>query len=161
VPSATLPVPNAADDVTPEWLDVLAPFHARWWGRRVSGESDRLGLDPRARQQRYAPQVDGFLDSLSVDDRRAAEGELFDRYLTLLSLHGVRGYTVEVLRTECGLALLVRLAGTVGWLSSLDGDLLTERERALQDALFANGRFVAALLDHDVESLLADPTLAP
>jgi hypothetical protein len=49
----------------------------------------------------------------------------------------------------------------VGWLSSLDADLLTERERALQDAVFANGRFVAALLDHDVESLLADPTLAP
>jgi Protein of unknown function (DUF1679) len=108
-----------------------------------------------------AGDVAFVFDSLSVDDRRAAEDELFNRYLTVLSLHGVRGYSAEALRTECGLALLVRLAGTVGWLSSLDRDLLSERERALQDAVFGNGRLVAALLDHDVGSLLADPTLAP
>ena len=98
--------------------------------------------------------------SLDAEDRRAAELELLDRYVTLLSEHGVRGYTVEDLRLECRLALLVLLAGTVGWLTTLDRNELTGRERALQDqALAGNGRLVSALVDHDVASLVGSDEL--
>jgi aminoglycoside/choline kinase family phosphotransferase len=94
--------------------------------------------------------------SLSVADRRASEAQLFDRYVTLLSTRGVRGYSVRDLWLECGLALLVLLAGTVGWLTTLDRGELTTRERALQHAALADGRLVAALLDHDVGALLSE-----
>jgi Phosphotransferase enzyme family len=97
-----------------------------------------------------------LFDSLSVEDRRAAESELLDRYVTLLAEHGVRGYSVEDLRRECGLALLLLLAGTVLWRASLDPDELSGRERELHgSALAADGRLVAAVLDHDVARLLA------
>ena len=92
--------------------------------------------------------------SLSVGDRRTAEGALLQRYATLLAEHGVRGYTVEDLRADCRLALLAWLAGTVGWLTRLDPDELTGRERALQEAVLADGRLLAALLDHDVSAIL-------
>ena len=98
-----------------------------------------------------------LVDSLTVDDRRAAEAELLDRYLTLLAEHGVSDYPLEELRLEMRLSLLALLAGTVGWLANLDPDELTGRERALQEAALADGRLAAALLDHDVESLLARP----
>jgi hypothetical protein len=86
--------------------------------------------------------------SLSVDDRRAAEDELLARYVSLLSAHGVRGYSVQDLRRECGLALLLVLSGTVGWLATV-GREATARERALQDAAITDDRLAAALLDHD------------
>jgi aminoglycoside phosphotransferase (APT) family kinase protein len=93
--------------------------------------------------------------SLSIEDRRAAEPELFERYVTLLSRHGVRGYSVEDLRLEYGFALLVLLAGTVRGIAMRAPDEATSRERALQeDALAADGRLMAALGDHDVEALL-------
>jgi hypothetical protein len=98
-----------------------------------------------------------LVDSLSVEDRRAAEGELLDRYVTLLSMHGVHGYSAQDLRVECGFALLVLLAGTVGWLTTLEPAELSGRERALHDAAIGDGRLVAALLDHDAEALLAGP----
>jgi hypothetical protein len=94
--------------------------------------------------------------SLSAEDRRTAETELFDRYLTLLSTHGVRGYSLEQLQLECRLALLVLLAGTVVWLAALDPDELTVRERALQHASLGDGRLTTALLDHDVGALLTE-----
>jgi hypothetical protein len=93
-------------------------------------------------------------DSLTVENRRAAEQNLLDRYVTLLAAHGVRNYTVEELRTDYGRALLLRLAGTVGWLATVTGDDLTSRERALQEAALGNGRLAAALLDHDALALL-------
>jgi hypothetical protein len=92
--------------------------------------------------------------SLSVEDRRAAEAALLDRYVALLAEHGVRGYTVEDLRADCRLALLAWLAGTVGWLTSIDATNLTGREQALQRAVIADGCLVAALLDHDVRAVL-------
>jgi Phosphotransferase enzyme family len=93
--------------------------------------------------------------SLSIEDRRAAEPELFERYVTLLSRHGVRGYSVEDLRLEYRFALLVLLAGTVRGIAMRAPDEATSRERALQkDALAADGRLMAALGDHDVEALL-------
>jgi hypothetical protein len=47
------------------------------------------------------------------------------------------------------------LAGTVHWLSALDPNEATSRERALQeDALAADGRLVAALIDHDAHALV-------
>lgn len=217
-------------------LEHLAPFHARWWGARAPAGFERLGVDPKARQERYAGQMERFVErygedlppelgnvvrllrsrlgdiaiamedgartlvhgdlhldnmifaptsdsrpvvvldwqtasvgppawdvglflfgSLSVEDRRAAEAELLDRYLTLLTAHGVPAYSMEDLRFECQLALLVLLAGTIVWLTTLERADLTGRERALHQTALANGRLVAALLDHDVESLLARP----
>ena len=93
--------------------------------------------------------------SLSVADRRAAEGDLLARYVSQLSVHGVSDYTLEELRQEYRLALLVLLAGTFHWLSTVDSDEATSRERALQDdALAADGRLVTAVLDHDAAALL-------
>jgi hypothetical protein len=92
--------------------------------------------------------------SLGVEDRRAAEGALLDRYAALLAEHGMGGYGVDDLRRDCRLALLAVLAGTVGWLTSLDPSELSARERALQKAVLADGRLVAAVLDHDVIALL-------
>jgi hypothetical protein len=92
--------------------------------------------------------------SLSVDDRRDAEDALLDRYAALIAGHGVRDYGVDDLRRDCRLALLAMLAGTVGWLTSLDVNELSYRERALQEAVLSDGRLAAALLDHDVGALL-------
>jgi hypothetical protein len=208
-------------------IDQLAPFHAQWWGDRAQTSGFPVsGQDPQARQERYAGQVDLFLErhgkrlphglgdvlerlrsqlaevaralharqktlihadlhldnmlfeargdgrsvtvldwqtvsvgppavdvalflfgSLSVEDRRAAESELFDRYVGLVSAHGVRGYSSEDLRLECGLAVLLVLAGTVGWLTTVDHDA-SPRERALQDAVLTEGRLFTAVLDH-------------
>ena len=85
--------------------------------------------------------------SLSVKDRRAAESELLERYIGLLSTNGVRGYSIEELREDCGLALLLVLAGTVGWLTTVD-QYATARERALQDAVLTQSRLFTAVLDH-------------
>jgi hypothetical protein len=95
-------------------------------------------------------------DSLTVEQRRTAESELFDRYVTRLWEHGVRGYTAEQLRHDCGLALVLWLAGTVSWLATVDGSPLTEREEELRRAIFTEGRLLAAVLDHDVAGLLAE-----
>jgi hypothetical protein len=96
-------------------------------------------------------------DSLSADDRRAAEADLLERYVRLLAEHGVTDYSLEDLRHEISLALLAQLAGTVGWLTRLDAAELTDRERALQEGVLGDGRLAAALLDHDVEAVLAGP----
>ncbi len=208
-------------------IDQLAPFHARWWGDRALASGFPVaGRDPREREQRYARQVDLFIErygdrlsptisgvleglrsrlvdvagalyarqktlihgdlhldnllfdargdgrsvtvldwqtvsigspawdvalflfgSLSVDDRRGAENELFDRYVGLLSAHGVRGFSSEDLRLDCGLAVLLALAGTVGWLATVDRDA-SARERALQDAVLSDGRLFTAVLDY-------------
>jgi Ser/Thr protein kinase RdoA (MazF antagonist) len=85
--------------------------------------------------------------SLSVDDRRTAENELFERYVDLLSSHGVREFSSEDLRLDCGLASLLVLAGTVGWLATVDRDA-SARERALQDAVLSDGRLFTAVIDH-------------
>jgi ecdysteroid kinase len=98
-----------------------------------------------------------LVDSLGIEDRRAAEGELLDRYLARLGQHGVSDYPLEELRLEYRLALLLLLAGTVGWLANLDANDLGGRERALYEAALADGRLAAALLDHEAEGLLLDP----
>jgi hypothetical protein len=93
--------------------------------------------------------------SLSVADRRAAERDLLDRYVSQLSSHGVSDYSLEELGQEYRLALLVLLAGTLHWLSTVDYDEATSRERALQeDALAPDGRLMTAILDHDAAALL-------
>jgi Phosphotransferase enzyme family len=215
-------------------MEVLAPFHARWWGERASRLNfPRARGDLRGRQERYAQQAELFLaqygdaltaavieiisglrfrlaavaealysgpetlihadlhldnmifdppgdprsvivldwqtvsvgppasdlrfflsDSLSVEDRRAAETTLFKRYATLLAANGVRNYSVEELRSDCGRALLLLLAGTIGWLMNMSGDDLTVRERALQNAAITDGRLVAALLDYNAGALI-------
>lgn len=88
--------------------------------------------------------------SLAVDQRRAAEDELLQQYHALLAEHGVSGYGVAQLQEDCRLALLWNLAGTVGWLSAVDLDHVSGRERALVEAALGNGRLVAALQDYDV-----------
>jgi aminoglycoside/choline kinase family phosphotransferase len=96
-------------------------------------------------------------DSLGVEERRAGETDLLDRYVTLLFEHGVSDYSAADLRTDCELALLLIFAGTVGWHVTVDRNDLTGRERALQEnALAADGRLVSALLDHGTERLLRE-----
>ena len=89
-----------------------------------------------------------LFDSLSVEDRRAAESELLEAYLRLLSTHGVRDYTIEELRHDCGLALLLLLAGTVGWLATVDRERepLASARCKMQSLL--DGRLLTAVLDH-------------
>ena len=88
--------------------------------------------------------------SLTPGDRRAAEGGLLDRYLTLLAAHGVDGYSAEGLHRDCGLALLALLAGTIVWVANVEEHEMLDRERALQEAVIADGRLMSAVLDHDV-----------
>jgi hypothetical protein len=92
-----------------------------------------------------------LVGSLSVEDRRAAEAEFFARYLECL---GVPDYTVADLRNDFALALLVLLAGTVGWLTAEERADSSGRERAVREAALGDGRLVAALLDHDAASAL-------
>jgi hypothetical protein len=61
---------------------------------------------------------------------------------------------VEELRLDCARALLLLLAGTIGWLTTVTGDDLTTRERALQEAALTSGRLAAALLDYDAVGLI-------
>lgn len=98
-----------------------------------------------------------LVGSLSIEDRRAAEAELFERYLAVLAANGVRDYSPADLRLECQLSLLLLLAGTVGWLADLDATELTGRERTLYEQALGDGRLAAALVDHDVEALLVRP----
>jgi thiamine kinase-like enzyme len=95
-----------------------------------------------------------LVGSLSAEDRRAVEAELFDRYVGILSAHGIRDYSAEDLRRQFAPALLVMLSGTVVWLAALDRDELTARERELQQRALGDGRLGAALLDHDAAALL-------
>jgi hypothetical protein len=91
-------------------------------------------------------------DSLGIEDRRPAERELLEAYAALLAEHGVRDYDADRLLRDCLLALLVLLAGMVGWLTRPSSS--RARERALREASFPDGRLVTALRDHDVGSLL-------
>lgn len=93
-------------------------------------------------------------DSLTVEDRRAAEATLLERYVMLLRAHGICTYSLEQLRTDCTRALLLLLAGMVGWVTTVTADDLTPRERALQDAAVTGGRLAAALLDYDALTLM-------
>jgi hypothetical protein len=93
--------------------------------------------------------------SLGVEDRRASEADLLGRYVTLLSEHGVSDYSTADLRTDCDLALLLILAGTIGGLTTIDPSEMTARELALhEESLTTEGRLVSTLLDHMVERLL-------
>lgn len=72
----------------------------------------------------------------------------------LLRAHGICTYSLEQLRTDCTRALLLLLAGMVGWVTTVTADDLTPRERALQDAAVTGGRLAAALLDYDALTLM-------
>lgn len=95
-----------------------------------------------------------LVGSLCIDDRRRAETELLERYVSLLSEHDV-SYSLEDVHHDYGLALLILLAGTVHWFSSLDLAEPTPRERALRDAALRDGRLLSALADHNATELLA------
>ena len=93
-----------------------------------------------------------LVTSLDVEERRAAEPELLDEYVALIHEHGVRDYDRARLLEDCRLALAVLLAAQVSWLAQPEPE--GDRERALRDAVFSDGRLVAALRDHDAASLL-------
>jgi hypothetical protein len=118
-------------------------FDARGEGRSVTvldWQTVRVG----------PPAIDVALflfGSLSVENRRAAESELLERYIGGLSASVVREYTIEELRYDYGLALLLILAGTVEWLTTVDQGA-SARERALHDAVLTEGRLFTAVLDH-------------
>jgi hypothetical protein len=92
--------------------------------------------------------------SLAPEARRTAERALLDRYAELVTTHGVRGYSGDGLRRDCRLALLALFAGTIVGIGSLEADEMLERERALQQAVIADGRLMSAVLDHDLADLL-------
>jgi len=93
--------------------------------------------------------------SLDVEERRASEARLLDRYASLLSEHGVSNYSIAKLCADCEMALLLILAGTVGGLTTIDPNEMTARELVLhENALATDTRLVSALLDHKVERLL-------
>lgn len=96
-----------------------------------------------------------MIGSLEPDARRAVAGDLFQLYHSLLVTNGISGYTLEHLREHARWALVKRLAGTVGWLSSADLPELTLRERAAIQAAFGDGRLVSALRDYDVAGLVS------
>ncbi len=94
--------------------------------------------------------------SLTPEDRRAAERDLLERYVSVVRANGVVDYPIEQLDHDMSLALLRVLAGTVGWLSGADPAALAGRERDLVIAALGNGRLIDALLDRDVANILAE-----
>ena len=94
--------------------------------------------------------------SLDAEQRRTDKGDLCHRYHVGLMAHGVRDYPLDAFRHDCRLALLRQLAGTVGWLGSVNLDELQGRERLLVEAALGDGRLIAALRDHDAIGLLRD-----
>jgi aminoglycoside/choline kinase family phosphotransferase len=93
--------------------------------------------------------------SLSIEQRRAKGHALLARYHTRLAEDGVSGYSFQQLLDDCRLALLWNLAGTVGWLGSVDFDQLVGRERALVEAALGDGKLIAALQDTDALAALS------
>ena len=93
--------------------------------------------------------------SVAPEDRRAAEGVLLEEYAAMLHTYGVRGYSADDARRDCRLALLLLVAGTINGIASLDPTELSERERALHEAVFDDDRLVTALLDHGEAALAA------
>ena len=93
--------------------------------------------------------VNFLFGSLSIDQRRATGHDLLAHYQTCLADHGVSAYSFEHLLDDCRLALLWQLAGTVGWLSSVDLEQVGGRERALVEAALGDGKLIAALQDTD------------
>jgi len=94
-----------------------------------------------------------LFESLETSTRRAVEGDLLRRYHELLRAYGVTGYSFSQLMEDCRLGLLWLLGAQVVWLGSLDMESLRGRELALVEASLTEDSF-AALLDHDVASLL-------
>lgn len=91
--------------------------------------------------------------SLETTTRRAAEGNLLQRYHELLKVSGVTEYSFSQLMEDCRLALLWLLGAQVVWLGSIDIDSLSGRELDLVEASLTEDGF-AAFLDHDAGSLL-------
>lgn len=101
--------------------------------------------------------VAGFIvESLSVDDRRVHERDLLCAYRDDLARLGVSDYPFERLRDDYLRVLLVRLAGTVGWLARAEVDSLQSRERELVEAIFVPGRLFTALDDYRIAERLRD-----
>lgn len=94
--------------------------------------------------------------SLAPEQRRRAGDDLIRRYHESLAAEDVRNYTLDAFRRDCRLALLRQLAGSVGWLGSINPDALAGRERQLVDAALGDGRLLAALRDYDALSLLRE-----
>ena len=92
--------------------------------------------------------------SLSTNQRRAQGLDLLAHYHRHLVDYGVSGYSFQQLLDDCRLALLWQLAGTVGWLSSVDLEQVGERERALMEAALGDGKLIAALQDTDALGVL-------
>ena len=95
------------------------------------------------------------IGSLEPDARRAVADDLFQLYHSLLVGYGVSSYSLAHLREHARWALVKRLAGTVGWLSSANLPDLSPRERATVQAAFGDGRLIGALRDYDIASLLS------
>jgi phosphotransferase family enzyme len=97
-----------------------------------------------------------IVGALAVEERRRVADDLVRRYHTRLLDAGVAGYPIEHLREECRLALVRQVAAVVIWLAEADTEHLAGREGALVAAALGDGRLIAALLDCDAASLLAE-----
>ncbi len=95
--------------------------------------------------------VAGFLvDSLSLEEFRQHGSEIMTAYHHGLLQAGVDNYAFPGLYEDFLRALVVRLAGTVGWLARTDMETLVGRERALVEGLFDPGKLFAGLAHHQV-----------
>ena len=79
--------------------------------------------------------------SLAPDDRRSVEDEVMAQCAREL------GCSPRELRRDCALALLVQLAGLIGWLSRAPSSDAGPRELAVRERALADGRLIAALAD--------------
>lgn len=88
--------------------------------------------------------------SLPVPERRTHETGQLRAYHAALIAGGTCDYDWDRFLADYRAALLVQLAGTVGWLANADFSQMSNRERALTEAAFGDGRLIAALQDHKV-----------
>jgi aminoglycoside phosphotransferase (APT) family kinase protein len=91
--------------------------------------------------------------SLSPQDRRDHEDRLLTGYHRAVRERGVAERDPAQAHREYVLALIVYIAGVVGWTAG-SGGTATGREAALRDAALGDGRLVSALLDHDADAVV-------
>ena len=92
--------------------------------------------------------------SLSTEQRRASEGQLMNLYYSELVNRGVSNYKFEDFFDDCRMVLLWQLGFIVIWLSIINFQDYSGREREFINKIFDNDFLFSALEDHKVKELL-------